>query len=798
MSGLAQDLRFAVRSLKKSWLVTLLAVASLALAIGGNGTVFSLINGVLFRPMPYEAPERIALVNHGPPPPPENFSPLSPANFVDLRERATSFEAFGAIRFGAVNLVGVDDPERLSVAYLTPEMFDVLGVEPTAGRTFTAEEARPGSDRVALLSHETWSRRFAADPNVLGSTLRLDDGSYSVVGVLPEEFELFDPELQLYLPLTLDPADLPREARSLIALGLLRPDTTPETAEAEVAALSQRLVSEHPDVNRDLNVTAKLLREVIPGEGDRQLLTLLQGALLFVLLIACANLANLLLARGRNRRREVALRGALGAGRGRIVRQLLTESLLLASAGGVLGLGLSVLGTRALAAAFAGQMPKSFLPAMDMRVVLFTVAVTALAGLLFGLAPAFQTSRSNLSGVLREASGGSGGRRLLIRGLVVAEVALGLVLLCGAGVLLQSFLALQNADTGFDPKGLLTAQISLSPSTYEGGAQATAFYEELVETTRALPGVTSATVADRMPRNFGVAQTELRIPGRDAPSEADLPRVRTTTIMPGYLDTLGIRRLSGRDFDSRDRADAEPVVLVSRALAKEHFPDEDPVGRMIEILDEPRRIVGMVGDVQSSVFQSEGPEATVYFPFAQRPDPNSVLLLRATDPSSVAPLLRRAMREIDPDQPLGAVQTLQAFLDRRFTGVRVFNVLLGGFGALALLLSAIGIYGVLAYSVTQRTREIGIRMALGARRGQVVANVVRQGMILAGLGFLIGLPGVYFVVQAVTAALTGIGTAAPESVAVVAVVLLVVAAVASLAPARRAAGLDPALALKRD
>jgi predicted permease len=800
VSSLLQDVRFGLRALRRSPLVSSLATLSLALAIGGNVTVFALVNALLFRPLPYPEAERIVILGEKEEGGVTTLT-ASPGNFLDWRERQRSFEDLGGFAPTTLSLGSGEHPEAVAAARVSPAVLVGLGAHPVSGRLFRPGEAIPGADRVVLLSHDFRARRFAPDRDPVGETLALNGVPHEIVGTLPVQFEFFQPGVQLWAPLAFDRESAPRAERSVTVVGRLRPGVTMAQARDDMARVAGELRREHPEANRGWVVELLNLRDEIPDSRGRTSFALLQGAVFFVLLIACANVANLLLARGQERRRELALRSILGAGPGRVVRQLLTESLVLASLGGALGLALAWVGVRALAATFAAALPRFWTPVLDTRVTLFALGLSLLAGLIFGLAPALGGLSRDLASVVREGGRGTVGssRRRMTRFLVVAEIALSLVLLAGSGILLRSFLDLRHADPGFEPGGLVTVPVQAPPGS-EGEALR-ALEEALLERARAVPGVRAATLATALPQNvFNPAGTYTIDAAPPAPGEAH-PRGVWAAVDPGYLEAIGIPLLQGRFFERGDGPGAEPVVVVNRALAERHWPGGDPLGRRLTFRDRSRRVVGVVGDTRQSLIRTgSGSEPALYLALAQQPEPSGLFLLlrSAVDVAGLAPELRRELQAQDPRLTLGTIQTLDQFIDQFFVGVNVFGTVLTSFGLLALLLAAIGTYGVLAYGVSQRSREIGVRLAIGARRGQVVGMITRQGLVLGLLGLALGAPGVVLISRVVRSVLIHASEAGAGMVAGAAGVLMLATLAASLVPALRAASLDPSEVLRGD
>jgi len=805
MDSLWQDIRYGLRALKKAPAVTLLVVGSLALAIAGNTAVFSLINGILYRPVPWQEPERLVMIGEyqdanlaG------QINGASSANFLDWRERAKGFEGIAGYNPDLVNLGPAESAEPVTAAAVTPNLLPVLGVEPVVGRGFLEEEGQPGADRVVVLSYGFWQRRLGGQPDVLGREVVLDGETNTVVGVLPERFEFLDPSVEIWRPLAFDTGPegvrSRRSRRNLLVVARLAPGVSTEEANASMASLGERLAAEYPDANRGYQTEVLNLRENVPSSQDRQLLGLIQGALVFVLLIACANVANLLLARTQSRVTEMAVRSSLGAGRGRLARQLAVEALVAAGLGGVLGLGGGALVTRAMADAFAARIPRFWLPTIDLRVVLFTAGATVFAGLLVGLLPAIQIARLKVQTALKEGgrSASLGGRRrLLTKALVVAEIALALVLLGGGSVLIRSFLDIQHKDPGFDTEGLAAFQVTLPEAKYDSpGARATAL-DQIVQRVAELPGVVGAAAATARPRTPVLPTEPYTVTGEPTPEGQAAPSTGVLAASPEFFATVGIDLLEGRGFEATDAPGAAQVALVNASFAARHWPGDDPLGRQITVRGEPRRIVGVVANVIHGVFFEREQQPAVYLPLAQQAPGGAVVTFRVDgDPASLANPVREAVTAFEPGLVATQVQTLDEFTEQFFVGMRVITSILGGFGALALLLAALGTYGVLSYSVVQRTHEIGVRMALGAKGGEVRRMVTRQGLVLAALGITLGVPGVIGVTRVIGSAMSNMAEVEPMTVLGVAVALAVVTVLASWMPARRAAAVDPLIALR--
>lgn len=796
MSGLWSDLRSAVRALSKGRLTTALAVLSLALVVAGNTTLFGILNAVLFRPLPFEAPDRLVLLDER-----EKLQQLetfraSAANFLDWRERSQTFDDMAGFVPARASLGTGETPLPLSAARVTPNFFDVLGVAPLRGRVFEATEGRPGGPRVVLLSHA-----FAEQQGE--SELILNDEPYSVIGVLPAGFEFLLPGVQVWLPQELDPAlagtaELARDRRDMMVVGRLRDGVAMADARADLAAISAQLIEEHPEANRGFVVGLVNLRNEYPDTRTRTLFAIMQGVLVFVLLIACANVSNLLLARGEARRGEIAMRTILGAGRGRILRQLMTESFLLAGLGGLLGLLLGKLGIDAAGRSLGHLLPAYWTPEVDARVVTFTFVLVTLAGLFFGLLPAAQSWRTDLAAPLRAMGRGGSSRRLLARSLVVAEIALALMLLCGATMLSRTFLLFRTLDAGYtaNPERLLNVELSL-PSTYDDGVLQQRL-ETVVERLEQLPGATRVAVASAPPQSPIVATDAVTFDGHPLAPESTGPHAVWVTASPELPEAVGAAILQGRFLSRSDRADGEAVAVVNRALA-EQWPEGFAVGERITVLGTSRRVVGVIGNVRQSLTDLEKISPVVYLPTAQHPVHDVTLLIACdADPMDMMEPLRSALAEVDPRLTLGKAMTQHEFVEQFFAGVHLMNRILGTFGVLAIFLAAVGTYGVLAHMVTQRTREIGVRMALGAVPGQITRMVTRQCLGLALVGLALGAPGALGIVRLISGLFSDLMDIQPVMVTGFAAVLVMVTLVAGYVPARQASLVDPIEALRHD
>lgn len=806
MKTLWQDIRYGARMLAKTPGFTFVAVVALALGIGANTAIFSVVNGVLLRPLPFENPDRIMRFYN-----PATDEPASMAypDFQDYASRSTTLQHVAGYVTSGTTLTGGDEPERVRGASVSASLFPILGVRAAQGRVFTAEEDRDGAQSVVVISHELWQRKFGGDPNIIGRQISLGAEDNTVVGVMPPGFKF--PVASVYpqeywYPLARN-SSVRRDAarRGAIFLDVvasLKPGVTAEQANAELDTIARALEAEYPDTNTKRRVGVVSLHESLTRD-IRPALFVLLGAVLFVLLIACANVANLLLARAAGRGKEIAVRTALGASRMRVVRQLLTESLLLSFAGGALGLLLAVWGVDLLVAASPAGVPRLKEVGLDRSVLAFTFAISVLTGVLFGLVPALQASKPDMNEALKEGGRGSteGGRRGRVRAaLVVTEVALSLVLLVGAGLLIKSFWGLLNTDPGFAIDRVLALTLPLSSTQYPQPEDRARFFQQVVRRVSEVPGVEAVGLTDQLPLGGNESIFDFNIEGRPTAAPGSVPTAGYQGVSPDYFRTLNISLREGRVFTDADKADAPQVVVVNEAFARRYFPGEDPVGKRLLPTGSrrpPREIIGVVADTRHQDL-SAAAYPDVYSSFLQDPSSTMEMVVRTktADPNEVAPAVRAAIRELSRDQLIWQTRTMNELVSRSVAPRRFNTILLAAFAAVALLLAAIGIFGVMNYTVSQRAHEIGIRLALGAQGADVLRMVVGQGMKLALLGVGIGLAGAFALTRVMASLLYGVSATDASVFVSVALAFALVAFVANYLPARRATKVDPTIALR--
>ena len=800
MTTIAQDLRFALRSLLKRPAFTLVAVLSLGLGIGANTAIFSVINAVLVRPLPYTDASRLVDLYESSEHMPQGS--ISPAAFSDWRTQNHAFSQLAAYRSSNVNLQDVSTPERLSVELTSANMFSLLDVRAARGRTFAPGEDRQTAPHVAVLSDALWRRSFGASPAVVGRTIQLSGEAYTVIGVMPRDFRFPANEMHdLWMPLQLTPEQATdRSSRWLRVIGRLKPGVQLSSVNANMSQIAARLEKTYPVDQKGLGVLAVPLRDDLTSTVRPALMVLL-GASGLVLLIACANVANLLLARASDRRREVAIRLALGAGRARLVRQFLTESVLLGLGGGLLGLFIAVTGAGTLITLAGTSLPRASDVGFDPRVFTFLLIVAVTTGVVSGMVPALQATRIDLQSDLKDGGKEGAGRdRRRFRGaLVIAETALALVLLVGAALLMRTLATLENTATGMTTRDVLTMHLSVPPQQYDSTASAR-FFQPVLERVKAIPGVRAAGVITALPLQDSYNYGPVVIEGGAPTSAGGHAIAENRIVSPGYFGALGIRIRRGRNFaDGGETGGAVPEVVVNEAFARAFFPHSDPIGHKLRLgptVTAP--IVGIVSDVRETQIDRPS-EPTVFFSFLQYQPHDMVLVIStAVPPRSVTAAVRGAIRAVDPEQPVYRVQTMDAVVADSISSNRFSFWLLGTFATIALALAAAGIYGVMSYIVTQRTHEIGVRQALGARRGSIVSLIVRYGMTLTAAGLAIGIVLALLLTRVLESAFYESASADPTTLAAGALLLATVALIASYVPARRAAAVEPVIALRHE
>ena len=820
MDTIWQDIQYAARMLAKKPGFTIIAVLTLALGIGANTAIFSVVNAVLLQSLPFRQPDQLVDVwmtglRGGS----ANKGHLSYPDFADFRSQNRTLQHMAAFDEDSFTLTGDGEPTRLQTAIVSPDLFPLLGVSAQVGRTFLPEEDNPPGIRgnhAVLLSHRLWQQRFGSDPHAVGRTLTLNGRSFTVVGIMPASFQfpIKAAASDIWVTQAVEketadgtkPMSDERGAHFLAVIGRLKPGVTLAQAQADIASIAAQLEKQYPDSNARKGAVLIPTHQDLVGDVRPALLVLF-GAVGCVLLIACANVVNLLLARATTRQKEMAIRSALGAGRGRVIQQLLTESILLGLVGGLFGVLLALWGTDALISLSPADIPRLANARVNGPVLGFTFLVSLVTGVLFGLAPAFQGAQADLGESLKEGgrgnSAGSAHGRMR-SALVVAEVAMALVLLVGAGLAIQTFLRLQSVNPGFDPHNVLTMNISLPSIRYSANEQIAETSRQLLAGVQAIPGVSSASMVFPLPLSHNMMGLIFDVETHPI-EKTDRPGTVFRVIQPGYFRTMAIPLKAGRDFNEQDNAKSTPVVIINETLAKKYFPNEDPIGKRIQpsikIDDTPgpepmREIVGVVGDVKVVNLRTEpGPE--VYGPQNQIPFNGLTIVLRtARDAASVTAAVRDVVKRLDTDMPIYEVQPLEHYLAETVAQSRFNSLLLGTFAGLALLLTAIGLYGVTSYSVEQRTQEIGIRVALGAQSADVLKMVVGQGLRQAGLGMALGLAGALALTRTMASLLYGVSATDPPTFGGTSLLLLLVACVACYIPARRATRVDPLVALR--
>ncbi len=801
LASLSQDVRYAVRMLARSPGFTTIAVAALALGIGATSAIFTVVNAVLLRPLKLPKPDQMIWVNErnlksGFP----QFS-LSPGNYADFRDHNHSFSGFAAFADQGLSMSNGNQPERLSGIRATANFFDVHGVKPVIGRTFLPGEMEISAPKVAVLSYGLW-QRLGNSSDVLGRVLKLNREPYTVVGVMPAGF-LFTDQIDIFIPLFL-PEDEWRQrgGHYLAGVARLRDGMTMASAQTDLNSIAARAEQDHPETNTGWDTTIMPLQEFLVGQFSRSLL-IFSGAVGFVLLIACANVANLLLSRSAARSREIGIRSSLGAGAARIIRQLLTESMLLATAGAAAGLALAWIATRLMSRAVIEEIPRGSEIALDWRVAAFTLATAVFCGVCFGIAPALHLAKTNLSAAVKDGGHGSsmGYRRNRLRSvLVFGEIALVLILLTTSGLLMKSFYKETGVDPGFDPHHVLTFRTELPEALYKENKDQAKFYQRALERIRSLPGVTAAGASQILPLNSGEYILTFEQIGKPKPAPGQEHSATYCAATPGFLAAMRIPLKRGRDFTDRDNASGPPVAMISEMMAREFYAGEDPLGKKIQMGNgsKPAEIVGIVGDVRDLDLTSKGRPA-VYEPAAQVPFGTMNFAVRIVgEPESLIGGVRAAMREMDSELPLDAVGTIVSTIAKSYTVDRFAMYLMLGFAASALALAIIGIYGVLSYAVTQATQEIGIRMALGAQPGDVLGLVLHHAGILIGVGLVIGMAGAIAAGRALESLLYEVKGTDPLIFVGMVAVLIATGFAACILPALRASRVDPLTALRQE
>jgi putative ABC transport system permease protein len=803
METFLRDLRYGARMLLKKPGFTLIAVVALALGIGANSAIFSVVNAVMLRPLPYAEPERLVSASSvNALNPQREIDGVSPADFWDWKDQSQAFDQLAAHSGGgSFSPKDTDQPDVFYGARVSFNFFQTFGVQPLLGRTFSVEDGQLNAPGTVVLSYRLWMRRFGGDSSVVGKTFNTFEGGTTVIGVMPPDFK-FPSYADVWTPLARSASEMRnRGNRYFNVIGRINPDQSIESAQAELKTIASRLESEHAQSNKGWSANLTPLRDSLMG-GTRTALFVLLGAVGCVLLIACTNVANLLLARAASRRKEMAIRLALGAGRARLMRQLLTESVVLGLAGGAVGLLLAAWGLDLLIGILpdkeAFQLPVEI--RIDRAVMFFTLVISVLTGIVFGLVPAWQASRPDVSSWLKEGgrTGSGSGHQRTRSALIIGEIAIALVLVVGAALLIQSFVRLRRADLGYDPNGLLTMWVAAPAARYPNDESKGRFYKRLVEETSRVHGAEGVSATSE--NWFGLLNFQFNIEGDPLPTGD--ANVRYSSVAPGYFKVLGAQIRSGRDFDDRDDLRAPGVAVINDALARRYFPDSNPIGRKVVLGYLGRRLVREIVGVSSDIKQGEELGAAmkpeIYVPYQQLPWFGVALVVRASsgDPMSLKKELQQAVWEVDKNLPVSGVETVEHHLSYLMAEPRLYTLLLGVFAGVALILASVGIYGVMSYSVIERRHEIGIRMALGAERRDVLALVVKQGLMLALIGVAIGLVAAFALTRVMSSLLYGVSASDPVTFAAISVLLTGVALGACFIPALRATKVDPMIALR--
>jgi putative ABC transport system permease protein len=807
METIIQDIRYGFRLLVRRPAFTLVAVSTLALGIGANTAIFSVVNAVLMRTLPYQEPERLVALwetNAQPGQELNDRNEVAMGNFLDWRAQADAFDEIAALNYSNVNLTGIGEPERIQGAVVTTNLFSTLGVQPSIGRAFIAEEEKPESQRAVIVSHGLWQRRFGSDHELVGKTLTLNGNPVVVVGIMPPAFDLEFPitrQVDMWLPMRIAASNTDRQSHYLYVLGRLKRGVSHDQSQAGMDVLASQLQQQYPKTNSGRGANVIPLHQQLVG-NVQPYLRLLFAAVGFVLLIACTNVASLLLARVTARQKEVAIRMAIGASRLRVIRQLLIESILLSSISGLAGLLIAYWGTDLLVAMAPPEVPRLGEVGLRAPVFLWTLGVSMITGLFFGLAPALGASKPDLNESLKEGGRSSAvaGRSRMRNILVVSELALALVLLIGAGLMIRSFARLQNVNPGFDPKNVLTMNISLPRQKYGESVKISSFFNRLLEGVLSVPGVEAVGGIDPLPLGGSDGTTGFVVEGAPPQAVGDRPEVGERTITSQYFDAMRIPVLKGRTFSESDREDAPRVVIINEALAQRFWPDEEAIGKRLGFrAKEPQiwhEVVGIVGNVKHRRLDAV-PKPELYFPYSQYPGTFMTLVARtASDPINAIPAIRNQVLALDADQPVFDIKTMSERMSKSIAVSRFIMLMLGAFAALSTLLAAVGIYGLMAYAVAQRTHEIGVRMALGAEASDVVKLVLGQGLKLVVAGMGLGVAGALALTRLMQSLLFNLSPTDPLTFTVISAILAGVALAACFVPARRATKVDPMVALR--
>jgi putative ABC transport system permease protein len=801
-----RDIRYAVRSLVHDAGVSAIVIVCLSLGIGVNATLFSLVDGILIQSLPFADADRLLFLTENNERRGIRESDVSYPDLKDFRERTTAFAAIAAIDGRTIALTEGVEPERFSGAAMTWNMFPVLGVAPILGRHFNPEDDRPGAEPVVMLGHEVWQRRYHGDPSLVGRSVSVNGRPHTVVGVMPPGF-MFPEQQKIWIPLAPLAEKDERTARNLFTFGRLKPGVDMTRAREDMKSMSAALAREYPTTSDGWSASAGPLSDAFIPDDVRLVLLTMMGAVTIVLMIACANVANLMLARASGRQREFCVRAALGAGRARLIKQLLIECVVLGLASAPLGLAIAYVGVWLLDQAVPpGQVPYYIHWEISARGITYTIVISALTGLVFGLAPALQAGRLNLQEALRDGARGSGqsGKRARLRnGLVIVEVAMALILLVGASLFVRSFLNLQSASPGFDTAPLMTARLFMSGESYATDDQKAQRVEDVVRRIEALPGVTSLFASNFVPLDAGGGSGHAIVDGRALP-KGEEPTILFTAVTPHLYKTMGLAILKGRDFTDSEGIGTTPVAVINETMAKKLWPDADPVGRRFRLVERDAAewftVIGVGPDIRMFDMDDDTPDFSVaYVPYRFAGFANIGVTIRAAgDPASLAGAVRGAIRASDSTLPIFDLRTMEDLRRQGFWQFRLFGFMFGIFGAAALFLAGVGVYGVLSFSVSQRTQEMGVRIALGAKQSDVLRLVVRQGVTLAAMGVALGLVGAFGITRVIRSLLYNVTPTDPISFGGVAAFLALIAVLASYLPARRATNVDPIVALREE